>query len=731
MTRLVGPDSNTVGVISIGIDVTSAKRAEARQNAGVRVLEVLSCSPASNTMLRDIVSILKDFTGADALAIRLDQDGDFPYIEAEGVDADAMQPRMSLLVRDEDNNVQTDQDGSPRLKPPYDRFLRGAFPEGAAWLTTGGSFWTNDIEHLRSEPQYDLDKLRDVSCVAAASRAVAIVPLRSVGHVVGTLELGYSSTDTLERDLVEYLERLAYSIGVAVQRRRSEETIRRERDFSDSVVQNAQALMITLDADGNTTLFNNVAQEVTGYSPSDILGRPPWEVMAPPNSTERFMQPFRDLLAGVYPNTFEQTLICSNGDERLITWRGTALIGEYGQVWQVIAIGLDITAHRQLEGRIRQSQRMEAIATLAGGITHDFNNILHAVLSNIELMQLLGELNEAQQRKASAVQEAVQHASQITRQLTAMAAPERPEMGSVDLNNCIDSVLGLLRGARDQRVELLKSCAAQLPPVLGDPTQLEQVIMNLCVNALHALEGTGRLLVETRVVRATTEVTSVHPGLQFGTEYVRVDVIDNGIGMSPETMAQVFDPFFTTREHEGGTGLGLAIVYGIINAHNGAIAVKSELGEGTQFTVYLPIAQGQTLELHQPEEAIEIGTETVMLVEDNESVRENLKQLLTSIGYAVYEAANGREAVDAARELGASVDLYILDINMPEMNGIEAFECIHEMYPDAHGVLMTGFVSEEVHTEALPDGILAILRKPFTIRQLSQCLRTSLGEETN
>jgi len=728
VTGLRDDGGPALGIIVIGRDVTQSKEAERRQLASLRVLESLNDSPDSSAMIRNILQEVKDLTGCHAVAIRLRRDGDYPYIESEGVSKDDLQCFSQLRVYRDDGQPELDGNGLPLLKAPYHRLVRGQFGSDLPFFTEAGSFWTNNIRELgdSDEAKYS-QELTGSSCVASGSTSVALILLWSAGTVVGLLELGDRRGNRFNAELITYLEELASSIGVAVQRRMTDEALRHERNFSYSVVQNAQALMMGIDTDGNVTLFNNTAEQVTGYRASEVVGRKPWDVMQRDKDAASAAKPFREILAGESPKVFESKWLSKNGAERLITWRGTSLVDENGDVRHVIAIGLDITEHRQLESRMRQAQRMEAIATLAGGITHDFNNVLHAVLSNIELMRMLGDLNEEQLKKAAAIDEAVKHAAQITKQLTAMAAPERPEMGRVDLNRCVERVTALLGGVGDRGVTLSGELDPELPAVLGDATQVEQVVMNLCLNAVQALKGSGGVRVLTSREQATEAMAASLPGLRSGEQYVRLEVIDSGVGMTPETVEQIFDPFFTTRDDEGGTGLGLAVVYGIIQAHNGSISVQSEPGVGTTFTVHLPVASDSDAEQKRGESAAETGSETVMLVEDNDGVRANLTQLLSSLGYKVVEASTGMQAVEMFPRMMNDIDLVVLDVNMPKMNGLETFEKIRETVPDARGVLITGFVRDGLRVGDLPAGIMGVLRKPFTLRQLSRFMRNALA----
>ncbi len=725
--RLSAPTGECMGMIAIGTDVSATKETERRQAAGLRVLQALNDTSDSRGMIASILGIVKEFTGCERAAVRLRQEHDFPYFASEGVDPDGLQSCMSVLAYGGHGRVQTDAGGAPRLRAPYGVLLGEGCPPPSEHLTKAGSFWVNDLGALPAGGSPVGRRAVCTACaVAAGSEALAMIPLRSAGTVVGLLELGTSASGRLSAGLVEFLEELGSSIGIAVQRRLSEDLLRRERDFSRSVVHNAQALIIGLDRDGNISLFNTIAEDTTGYRASEAIGRKPWFLLSTDDNAVEFARPFKRMLAGDYPKVFELRSRCKDGRERLITWRGTALTDARGEVWQVVAIGLDITSHRQLEAQIRQSQRMEAITTLAGGIAHDFNNVLHAVLSNVELIGMLGQLSERQQTHAHAIEEAVRHAASITKQLTEMSSPRQAEKGNVDINQCVDSVLSFIQGARDQRVEVVTSLQETLPPVLGDPTQIEQVLMNLCVNALQALEHGGRLEIVTRLATIPPNTAELKPDLTPGARYVRLTVTDTGSGMPTETLERIFDPFFTTREDKGGTGLGLAIAYGIVHAHGGSITAESEIGRGTTFTVYLPEAEEPTSAPPSLESHLETGSETIMLVDDNDAVRANLRQLLASLGYTVIEANTGAEAVAACHNGVGGIDLFMLDINMPEIDGIEAFGQVRSIIPEARGILITGFVSDGVDVQQLPEGIMGVMRKPFTIRQLSRCVRLAL-----
>ncbi len=393
-------------------------------------------------------------------------------------------------------------------------------------------------------------------------------------------------------------------------------------------------------------------------------------------------------------------------------------------------------AHRQLEAerkrleeQLAQAHKMESIGRLAGGVAHDFNNLLTAILGYNELAAEEADPDSSLALYLENIRKAAERAANLTQQLLAFARKQILEPKVVSLNDLMLEVDTLLRRLIGEDIELLTLPAPDLWPVRVDPGQMEQVMLNLAVNARDAMPGGGKLTIETQNVVLDAEEAQRHADLMPG-EYVLLAIRDTGEGMTEEVKARLFEPFFTTKGPGKGTGLGLATCYGIVKQNDGHIRIESELGQGTTFRIYLPrvetpldtaVAQDSLTNLPR-------GTETILLVEDEELVRAIAVQTLRAQGYVVREASNGNEALRWAQEFGAAPNLLITDVVMPQMSGKELAERLSALHPDLKVLYMSGYTDNAiVHHGALDPGVL-FLAKPFTPPALARHVREILDE---
>jgi len=387
-------------------------------------------------------------------------------------------------------------------------------------------------------------------------------------------------------------------------------------------------------------------------------------------------------------------------------------------------------ALRHSEEQLRQAQKMEAIGRLAGGIAHDFNNLLTAIKGHAEL--LLAEIDESSSKRADIeeIWKASERAAVLTRQLLAFSRQQVSQPRVLNLNDVVNEIGSMLGRLIGEDVELVLLPDPDLGYVMADPGQMEQVLMNLAVNARDAMPRGGRLTIETSNVELADDFPhrfayDVRPG-----PYVMISVTDTGVGMDKEVQKRIFEPFFTTKEKGKGTGLGLSTVYGIVQQSGGYIWVDSRLGQGTTFKIYLPRVQAGPVEVEpvtvSPTSAT--GSETILVVEDEPAVRALICKTLRKNGYTVLEAVNGRDALRAASEHRGPLDLVLTDVVMPEMGGKELAERLSVSRPDTMIVFMSGYAeSEIVHNGVLKPGTI-LLEKPFTPDSLARKVREVLDK---
>jgi two-component system cell cycle sensor histidine kinase/response regulator CckA len=388
---------------------------------------------------------------------------------------------------------------------------------------------------------------------------------------------------------------------------------------------------------------------------------------------------------------------------------------------------MDITEQQNLEAQLIQAQKMEAVGTLAGGIAHNFNNLLMSIQGNTSLMLLDTTANHPHYERLTTIEKSVQSGSKLTSQLLGYARGGSYEVKPISINRIIKETSATFAMTRKD-ITLNHDLADTLAGVKADRGQIEQAVLNIYVNAAEAMGGGGDLFITTRNI-PHTEITGKPYTIKPG-NYILLTIKDTGIGMDKHTQAKVFDPFFTTKGLAKGTGLGLASVYGIMKAHGGYIDVESKKGHGTTFFLYLPASQETIGEELHPAAPIETGKETILLVDDEEIILDVGEALLTSLGYTVLIAHGGHEAIDTLRSSLSSSppDLVILDMIMPGMGGGETYDRMKEIHPTIKVLLSSGYSIDGQATEILKRGCNGFIQKPFTLGEISKAIREVVGE---
>ena len=500
----------------------------------------------------------------------------------------------------------------------------------------------------------------------------------------------------------------------------------------DFVLESAPIGLAVVDLSMRYERINGAMARMMGQSPQSLVGRTPSEAV--PHLGHIVEPVYQRVLATGQPEmNFEISGAMPDAPTLTRHWLGNyyPVRSDTGDILGVGTVIVETTERRQLEAQLLQSQKMEAVGLLAGGVAHDFNNLLTVILSYstmaIELVgpahALRGDLEE--------IQLAAQRAAALTRQLLAFSRKQDLQPRVLDVNVVVRSVERMLARLIGEDIELSLSLSKDIGPVYADPGQLEQVIMNLAVNARDAMRDGGRLLIETGEQELSDSDVLRHIGVPAGT-YAMLAVSDTGTGMSPQTIAQIFEPFFTTKPLGAGTGLGLSSVYGIVKQSGGDIWVYSEPGIGTTFKVYLPLMQDSaalpTRRATPANGRPAIGVETVLLVEDDAALRTLGRRVLESRGFTVLVAASGDEALSLANTHTGDINLVATDMVMPGMSGRSVVQYVVELHPRAKILFMSGYTNDDVLSRGVVQPAAAFLQKPFTPEQLAYAVRGVLDD---
>lgn len=515
-------------------------------------------------------------------------------------------------------------------------------------------------------------------------------------------------------------------VDITEQKRAEVELLRSEERYRD-LVENAHDIIYEHDLAGNYTSINKAGERITGYSRAEILNLTLDQTVAP-EYTDKARQMLQRKLEGQPVTAYELEIISRDG-RRVATEVNTRLVLQNGLPVGVQGIARDVTERKQLEEQLRQSQKLEAIGQLAGGVAHDFNNLLTVISGYSDL--LLRKLPEESPLRPNVaeIKKAGERASGLTRQLLAFSRKQIMQPKVLNLNSVVADVDKMLRRLIGEDIDLLTLTEADLGQVKADPGQIEQVVMNLVVNARDAMPGGGKITLETANVSLDDEYFQQHAEVDRG-NYVMLAVSDNGVGMDPEVRRRIFEPFFSTKGPGKGTGLGLSTVYGIVKQSGGNIWVYSEPGKGSTFKIYLP-----RVDTSVDDEggrgglgSAPRGTETLLLVEDEAQVREIAQEILETLGYTVLIAENGEQALRLAREFKHELQLMITDVVMPVMGGRELVENLAKVRPETAVIYMSGYTDDAIVRHGLMDEGLAFIQKPFTADALARKVRLVLDE---
>ncbi len=568
-----------------------------------------------------------------------------------------------------------------------------------------------------------------------------IIVSGTIGEEVAVAAMKAGVDDYLIKGELAHLtvavERELRNAATRRERKVAEEALRRNEARQRAMVANIGDVIVIIDQDGINRYKSPNIEKWFGWRPEDVVGVSALGNVHPEDKphAQKFIG---ELLSA--PNamgTTECRYRCKDGGYKWISFTGINLLHD-PNIQGLLGNYHDITGRKEaeverakLETQFQQAQKMEAVGSLAGGVAHDFNNMLQAILGNVDLA-LEGVPSDSPTGEGlREIRKCAERSADLTRQLLAFARRQTIAPKVLDLNVTVNDLLKMLRRLIGEDIDLAWLPERDLGLVKVDPTQVDQILANLCVNARDAIDGVGKVTIETANAAFDAAYCVDHPGYLSG-EYARLNVSDNGCGMDKATQAQIFEPFFTTKGKGAGTGLGLATVYGIVKQNHGFITVYSELGHGTTFTVYLPrhagqaTATGTTIVAEMPKSS----GETVLLVEDEPAVRGIARMILERLGYTVLAASTPGEAIRLTETHVGAIHLLITDVVMPEMNGRDLNHRLLALRPKLKCLFMSGYTADVIGHHGVLEAGVNFIQKPFSMGDLAAKVRMTLGDSS-
>ena len=574
-------------------------------------------------------------------------------------------------------------------------------------------------------------RLPDMSGVEVLQRIHSILPTTEVIFITGHASLG-TAIQAIDGLAFAYIvkpfemDHLIVTVDQALRKHRLAQALVESEERYRLVTENIADAVFLFETDGRIVLVNRSGEEITGYRQTDLVGRSILSLL-PPEASEEATARLSSLRAGEHVNPFFETqLVRADGSRRLVEVHLRSVMKD-GKAVGRLGVARDISERRNLEDQLRQAQKMEGIGRLAAGVAHDFNNLLTAIGGRCYLILNRLTADDPLRRDIEIIQSASERAAKLTHQLLAFSRKQILEPHVLDLNAVVANIQPLLRRMVREDIEIVSRMAPDLGHIKADTGQIEQVLLNLAVNASDAMPQGGRLILKTSETVFSEADVLTRPGIAPGS-YVLLQVSDTGHGMDAETKARIFEPFFTTKELGKGTGLGLATVYGIVTQSGGHIEVESEPGHGATFTIYLPRVDA-AVEAAEPVstvKGIRRGTETVLIVEDDEALLTLAREILATVGYTVLEANTPRDALRVAEAHAGPIHALLTDVVMPKMNGRQLADRLLVARPQLKVLFMSGYTDSAIVQHGVLEPGTHFIHKPFTPDALSRKIRDLL-----
>ena len=698
---LIGEDGRIVGITGTARDVTRRRQSARIQAAFSDLGRRLSAARTPEEAARIIVQVAQDLVGWDSSSLDI-----FLPDQSEV---------LTVLAMDSFGGPPVDVPPAYEDGPPSPMALR-VLREGAQLILRADD---------TSPP---IDGLIPFG-THRRSASLMFVPIRHGEHTAGILSIQSYTPNAYGSADVDILQALADHCGGALERLRVEDALRESQAQLCRAETSSLVMTAHLGLDGRWLKVPPTLCRLLGYQEAELLAIRSDDVTHPEDREADRRQRDRLIRGEARSFDLEKRFLRRNGSVVWVYLNCSIVQDAAGRPLYLLAYLRDVTERKNLEDQLRQAQKMEAVGQLAGGIAHDFNNLLTAIQGNAELLLTALDTRDPRRMDVLEIARAAHRAATLTRQLLAFSRKQVLQPRIVSLNGVVTDLTAMLRRIIGEDIELRLDLDAGLGRVLADAGQLEQVITNLSVNARDAMPQGGALTLRTRNVSADEIPAGDREAPPLLGELVALSVADTGTGMDERTQARLFEPFFTTKELGRGTGLGLATVYGIVRQSGGHIRVNTRLHEGSTFTVYLPLVEGDAeadATGHSPTVPAS-GSETVLVVEDEEAVRALARRVLTAKGYRVLDAASATEALKLADGGRRRLDLLVTDVVMPGMGGPALAEQLVAQQPGLRVLYISGYAEEAIRRQGTLAAGGALLEKPFTADELARRVRQALS----
>jgi len=684
------------------VEAQEASRIANEQEATLELLRICNAADSLSDLMGELMRFFQKISGCEAIGVRLRDGDEFPYYVTQGFSKEFVLAENNLCAFDQQGELIRDQSGHPALDCMCGNILCSRVDPSKPFFTPHGSFWSScTSELLATTSDADRQATTRNRCNGEGYESVALIPLRYHNETYGLFQFNDRRKGRFTPEKIALYENLVDYISIALSKLRSDDALRETSERFRMIFEHSiDAIMLTR-TDGTILVANPEASRIFGLSEEEICraGRPGLVDMDDSRTAELLEQ---QRVTGRCRG--EITMIRGDGS-RFPAEISSAVFSDQGDVQKTSLIIRDITERKSLENQLRQAQKMEAVGQLAGGVAHDFNNIMQIIMGNAQLQSMFNKKHDQDCRYVDEIFNAIERGASLTRSLLVFSRKQAIELTCFDLGDLIRESLKLARRLVTEDISVCLEGDGQPLDIKGDAGLVQHVVFNLVTNARDAIAHQGTITISTKAVNLDRDFIALQGIESPEGRYALLVVKDTGCGINDEIRDKIFEPFFTTKEAGKGTGLGLAMIYGTVRQMDGFIEVDSQPGLGTAFKIYLPLTDEQSVvpAISDPSQNLSGKGESLLIVEDDQGVRDSLTQILTMSDYRVMCATTADEAVMLVCEHASDIKLAIMDVILSGMNGMETTRVIHEILPDLPILFLSGYSDELLKARGIDD----------------------------